>query len=151
MIVLKSEDTFQKEIMDIIKMIQPAAVQNKQYQLNCSFAPFHGIVDILVECVVVLLQNPNACSPDDSDDDEKNYTVVTEIKSPSNDHTPVPQALFGAFTYMVKRFIRRGCPTYSCSYALGVGLAVTLYKLEMDFSKKKTLKVTRLSKATTHS
>ena len=149
MIVLKSEDTFQKEIMDIIKMIQPAAVQNKQYQLNCSFAPFHGIVDILVECVVVLLQNPNACSPDDSDDDEKNYAVVTEIKSPSNDHTPVPQALFGAFTYMVKRFIRRGCPTYSCSYALGVGLAVTLYKLEMDFSKKKTLKVTRLSKATT--
>ena len=108
MIVLKSEDTFQKEIMDIIKMIQPAAVQNKQYQLNCSFAPFHGIVDILVECVVVLLQNPNACSPDDSDDDEKNY-AVTEIKSPSNDHTPVPQALFGAFTYMVKRFIRRGC------------------------------------------
>ena len=38
----------------------------------------------------------------------KKITLLAEMKSPSNVDTPVPQALFGAFTGMVKRFVRRG-------------------------------------------
>ena len=151
---LKSEANFTKDIMDIIRAIQPTAVQIKQYLINSDgISPFHGKLDILIDhSIVVMVQRTQSeDSEDGSDSEDEVVDIVAEVKAPANGRSPTPQAIFGAFAHMANKYLI-ACEEEEHKqsvYALSIGLEVILYRLEMDLQAERTLTVKRLMQAGT--
>ena len=88
---LKSEATFTKDKRyNIIRAIQPTAVQIKQYLINSDgISPFHGKLDILINhSIVVMVQRTQSEDSEDGSDSEDEVVqcadIVAEVKAPAN-------------------------------------------------------------------